>query len=250
MTEMPTLITKHLIIRPFIMEDLEDIHQLLDIELKEDDTGSEKMETLSERSEWLQWCVLNYKQLAKLNQPPYGDRAIVNKQTAQLIGSCGFVPCLNAFEQCPNFSYYEASREPGKYTAEFGLYYAILPNQQRHGFATEANQTGLPIGAGLQPHPFSPKEDFRPRQPGLRPGWSQRLPQKLFLEPGNVPLRKPLCFRNRSAASAFSCAMCWLAAACCILPSMFSIGSNRCATWKAYGGFICVRARKRQSPSS
>ena len=140
MTEMPTLITKHLIIRPFIMEDLEDIHQLLDIELKEDDTGSEKMETLSERSEWLQWCVLNYKQLAKLNQPPYGDRAIVNKQTAQLIGSCGFVPCLNAFEQCPNFSYYEASREPGKYTAEFGLYYAILPNQQRHGFATEAAQ--------------------------------------------------------------------------------------------------------------
>jgi RimJ/RimL family protein N-acetyltransferase len=140
MTEMPTLITKRLIIRPFIMEDLADIHQLLDIELKEDNTGSEKMENLEERAEWLQWSVLNYKQLAKLNQPPYGDRAIVNKQTAQLIGACGFVPCLNAFEQCPNFSYYKASQEPGKYTAEFGLYYAISPNQQRQGYATEAAQ--------------------------------------------------------------------------------------------------------------
>ncbi len=140
MTEMPTLITKRLIIRPFAMEDLADIHQLLDIELKEHDTGAEKMETLEERAEWLQWCVLNYKQLAKLNQPPYGDRAIVNKQTAQLIGSCGFVPCLNVFEQCPNFSYYNASDKPGQYTAEVGLYYAISPNQQRHGFATEAAQ--------------------------------------------------------------------------------------------------------------
>jgi hypothetical protein len=26
------------------------------------------------------------------------------------------------------------------------------------------------------------------------------LPQKLFLEPGNIPLRKLLCFRKRSAA--------------------------------------------------
>jgi ribosomal-protein-alanine N-acetyltransferase len=140
MTEMLTLHTKHLIIRPFIMEDLADIHQLLDIELKEDDTGSEKMETLEERTEWLQWSVLNYKQLAKLNQPPYGDRTIVHMQTAQLIGTCGFVPCLNAFEQCPNFSYYKTTSGPGQYTAEFGLYYAISPNHQRQGYAAEAAQ--------------------------------------------------------------------------------------------------------------
>ena len=140
MTEMPTLLTKRLIIRPFIMEDLADIHQLLDIELKEDDTGSEKMETLEERAEWLQWSLLNYKQLAKLNQPPYGDRAIVNKRTARLIGACGFVPCLNAFEQCPNFSYYKDTSGPGQYTAEFGLYYAISTNHQRQGYATEAAQ--------------------------------------------------------------------------------------------------------------
>lgn len=140
MTKMPTLLTKRLIIRPFIMEDLADIHQLLDIELKEDDTGSEKMETLEERAEWLQWSLLNYNQLAKLNQPPYGDRAIVNKRTARLIGTCGFVPCLNAFEQCPNFSYYKDTNGPGQYTAEFGLYYAISPNHQRQGYATEAAQ--------------------------------------------------------------------------------------------------------------
>jgi [ribosomal protein S5]-alanine N-acetyltransferase len=62
MIEMPTLSTNRLIIRPFAMEDLEDIHQLLDVELKEADTGAEKMETLEERTEWLKWCVLNCKQ--------------------------------------------------------------------------------------------------------------------------------------------------------------------------------------------
>lgn len=124
----------------FVMEDLIDVHRLLDIELNTDDLHTEKMDTMKERSKWLEWSVLNYAQLAKLYQPPYGDRAILMKKTGKLIGSCGYVPCLMPFEQLPNFSYYNASEELGHATPEFGLFYAISPSYQRQGYASEAAQ--------------------------------------------------------------------------------------------------------------
>ncbi len=140
MLEMPVLETLRLRIRPFNMEDLPDVHRLLDIELYDADLRTDKMETLAERAEWLQWTVLNYAQLAKLRQPPYGDRAVILKATGQLIGSCGFVPCLNAFEQLPGFAANDIAQSPGRYSTEFGLFYAISPAYQRHGYASEAAQ--------------------------------------------------------------------------------------------------------------
>src|SRR5436190_18081257 len=114
MNIMPALETMRLIIRPFIMDDLTDVHRLFDVELNAEDLRTDKMETSKERAEWLQWSMLNYVQLAKLYQPPYGDRAIVLKETGQLIGSVGYVPCLMPFEQMPNFGYYEASGNTGR----------------------------------------------------------------------------------------------------------------------------------------
>lgn len=140
MLEMPLLATTRLIIRQFEMEDLEAAHRLFDNELNADDLRTEKMETKQARAEWLQWTVLNYRQLERLNQPPYGDRAIFLKTTEMLIGSCGFVPCLNVFEQMPNFDYYDRSGNPGLYSTEFGLFYAISPSHQRQGYASEAAQ--------------------------------------------------------------------------------------------------------------
>lgn len=126
--------------RPFVMEDLPDVHRLFDVELSADDLRTDKMKTMKERAEWLQWTVLNYSQLAKLYQPPYGDRAIIFKHTGQLVGSCGYVPYLNAFEQLPNFSYYNGSGKLGRNSAEVGLFYAISPSHQRRGYASEAAQ--------------------------------------------------------------------------------------------------------------
>jgi RimJ/RimL family protein N-acetyltransferase len=120
------------------MDDLPDVHRLLDVELHDADLRTDKMETLAEREEWLQWSVLNYTQLARLRQPPYGDRAVILKSTGQLIGSCGFVPCLNAFEQLPGFAAADMTQSPGRYSTEFGLFYAISPSHQRHGYASEA----------------------------------------------------------------------------------------------------------------
>lgn len=140
MNEMPKLETTRLVIRPFKMEDLLEVHHLFDIALRAEDLHTDKMETMQEREEWLQWTVLNYKQVAMLHQPPYGDRAIIHKSTKRLIGSCGFVPCLNAFEQMPNFNSGRIAGKKSRNTPEFGLFYAISPVEQRCGYATEAAQ--------------------------------------------------------------------------------------------------------------
>ena len=138
MTRMPPLETARLLIRPFAMEDLEPIHRLLDIELRDADFGSEGAQSLEERHEWLRWAVLNYDQLAKLYQPPYGDRAIVLQPTGQLIGAIGYVPCLGPFGQLPGFAAGSHAAIQRSFTTEFGLYYALSPAYQRQGYASEA----------------------------------------------------------------------------------------------------------------
>jgi RimJ/RimL family protein N-acetyltransferase len=138
MLMMPTLQSLRLSIRPFVMEDLPDVYQLLDVDLREVHFGSESMSAITERAEWLNWTILNYEQLAKLDQPPYGDRAVVLRSTGQLVGACGFVPYLNAFEQLPSFTPQGKAPHTNLYSTQFGLFYAISPSHQRQGYATEA----------------------------------------------------------------------------------------------------------------
>ena len=138
MISMPTLETLRLIIRPFSMDDLHPMHRLLDVELREVELGTVGAQTLHERAEWLQWTILSYTQLAKLYQPPYGERAVVHKHTQQLIGACGFVPCLDAFEQFATLSPAPRPSRPWLATPEFGLFYAITPAFRGQGYATEA----------------------------------------------------------------------------------------------------------------
>jgi len=130
---MSGLETGRLIIRPSEMGDLDDIHYILDIELSDIDFGSEGAKAIEARKQWLEWTIMSYEQLARLYQPPYGDRAIVLKQADRLIGSVGFVPCLAPFGQLP--SLHSDSR---LYTTEFGLYYALSPAYHRQGYAAEA----------------------------------------------------------------------------------------------------------------
>ena len=42
MLEMPILETARLLIRPFVLEDLPDVHRLLDIELRDADLGADE----------------------------------------------------------------------------------------------------------------------------------------------------------------------------------------------------------------
>ncbi|HEX6777973.1 MAG TPA: GNAT family protein [Ktedonobacterales bacterium] len=135
---VPTLETERLLIRPFALDNLAVIHQILDVELARAEFGTEGAKLLSERAQWLQWTILNYDELAKLYQPPYGDRAVVLKQSGQLIGACGYVPCLDAFEQLPSLHPPEQESGPALNTPELGLFYAMSPSAQGQGYATEA----------------------------------------------------------------------------------------------------------------
>jgi len=138
MLRMPALETARLTIRPFFMDDLQSIHRILDVELKQAELGTEGALSVAEREEWMRWTVLNYEQLANLNQPPYGDRAVTLQPGGQLIGACGFVPCMNPFGQLPGFLAQGPSASERLTSTEFGLFYAIAPDFQGQGYATEA----------------------------------------------------------------------------------------------------------------
>lgn len=136
---MPVLETGRLSIRPFTMDDLDVIHRILDVELEFSSgppTRHELHELYNARREWLQWTVLNYVALARLYQPPYGDRAITLRGSGELIGSVGYVPSFGPFGQLPGFA---SAGEPARlFVPELGLFYAVSPPHQGRGYAGEA----------------------------------------------------------------------------------------------------------------
>jgi [ribosomal protein S5]-alanine N-acetyltransferase len=124
---IPVLETERLIIRELTMDDLEAINNVLNNAF-----GSEM--PLSERQRWLQWTVLGYEMFATLEQPHYGERAVVLRETEEIIGAVGIVPYLDTFNRIAAFN-----RVPNaSATAEVGLFWAISPAYQRKGFASEA----------------------------------------------------------------------------------------------------------------
>jgi RimJ/RimL family protein N-acetyltransferase len=125
------------------MDDLDRIHQILDVELQDAGLGTVGPEVRDQRARWLEWTILGHEQFASLHQPPYGERAVVLKLAGRLIGACGFVPCLDRFEQLPSFSASPATSPVAFATAEVGLYYAISPTYRRQGYATEAARAML-----------------------------------------------------------------------------------------------------------
>ena len=129
--------TSRLIIRPFVRDDLLVIHRILSQAFGDASMAEYLPESaLEERRSWLEWQVLSQEWFVKLRQPPYGDRAITLKTSSQVIGSIGYVPCLNPFEQIPELA--TTPNPTGHYTTEFGLFWVIDPKHQRQGYASEA----------------------------------------------------------------------------------------------------------------
>lgn len=124
---IPTLETKRLIIRELTMNDLESINDVLNRSF-----GRET--SVSERQRWLQWTVLGYEMFAMLEQPHYGERAIVLKETGKIIGAIGIVPYLDTFNKVTAFN--RSLSAPA--IAEVGLFWSIDPAHQRKGYAPEA----------------------------------------------------------------------------------------------------------------
>lgn len=77
---------------------------------------------------------MNYRELADLNQPPYGDRAIVVRETDELVGAVGYVPFFSPWPDMKD----GVPESRSKCHPVFGLYYVVSPSHQRKGYATEA----------------------------------------------------------------------------------------------------------------
>lgn len=124
---MRDLATARLLIRAFVPADLNAFAALMQASFDGPRDGD------ADRDE-VAYYALAERVLSRLHQPPYGDRAIVWKETGALIGSVGFVPCLEPFEQLPMFGGVEGA----KFSTEMGLFYAVLPEYRGRGIASEA----------------------------------------------------------------------------------------------------------------
>ncbi|MCB0216526.1 MAG: GNAT family N-acetyltransferase [Chloroflexi bacterium] len=124
---IPTLETERLRVRELALDDLDAVHGLLGRAF-----GSPV--PLDERRRWLEWTVLGYAMFANLQQPHYGERAIVLRETGQLVGAVGVVPYLERFDRVAALPVAPA----GRASAEVGLFWAVDPAHQGQGFAPEA----------------------------------------------------------------------------------------------------------------
>lgn len=127
--------TPRLLIRSFTPDDAVTMQRILSQGFGDgSDVGDENEVNRTRQN--LEWNRLNHEWFPKIEQFPYGDRAIVLKVNGALIGSVGFVALLDAFEQIP-----ELGNMASQYnTAEVGLFWVIDPQFQKRGYATEAAQ--------------------------------------------------------------------------------------------------------------
>ncbi len=81
---------------------------------------------------WLRWTLDSYRELANLGQPPYADYAVVLKDGGGFVGSVGIVPTLVPWGAL------KGNAEDSLLSPEIGLFWGILPEYRRRGYATEA----------------------------------------------------------------------------------------------------------------
>jgi len=134
-TAMPILNTARLQIRPIRADDLNACHQLyLDIGWTDPDRSD--AENYARRRSWVDWSIANERELARLNQPPMGERTVIDRATGDFVGLVGLNPTLKPLGQLPSFGGAEHARNE----LEVGLFWAITPPHQGEGLATEAAQ--------------------------------------------------------------------------------------------------------------
>jgi len=129
--------TKRLIIRPFSMTDLEDAHQLLDLDIE----WSGPSFSLEQRRDRLQ----RYIMLSQWDEGNYlfGYRAIILKESELLIGLCGFLPSLwkpraKALFWTQLFGQPDNPAEYAYSSFELEIGYALSSHYRSRGYATEA----------------------------------------------------------------------------------------------------------------
>lgn len=142
---MKPIVTERLIIREFRPADLGEIYRILDVELKFIDS-KEQDSSIAQRKQWLEWTIQGYKQNRLQLNPPYGDHAIVLKDSLQLIGACGFVPVLAPLGLVPYYRYITGASDTERNYPEVGIFFAVSSHYQCRGFAHEAASALIKYG--------------------------------------------------------------------------------------------------------
>ena len=117
--------TPRLRIRPFTPADIDDC-----LRFRRQVFGLEEARATAQN--WLTWTIDSYRELAGLGQPPYADYAVELRSDGSFVGSLGIVPTLipwGALKGDPS----DALLSP-----EIGMFWGIMPEYQRRGYAGEA----------------------------------------------------------------------------------------------------------------
>ena len=86
---------------------------------------------------WLRWTIDSYRELANLSQPPYADYAVELLGSGEFVGSVGIVPTVVPWGAL------RGDAADSRLSPEVGLFWGILPEYRRRGYATEAAQALL-----------------------------------------------------------------------------------------------------------
>ncbi len=127
-----TLRTERLIIRPFALDDLPAVHQLLDLDIEWAGPGI----SLAERKTRLQREVA----LAgwQVTRGTYGDRGLMLIETGELIGICGFRPWLLTPAERALYDPAVMALDHPFAAPELGVGFALSSKHRRRGYAAEA----------------------------------------------------------------------------------------------------------------
>lgn len=134
---MKPISTERLIIREFRPSDLGEIYRILDVELKFTDSVKQDS-SIAQRKKWLDWTIQGYEQNRLLLNPPYGEHAIVLRESLQIIGTCGLVPVLAPLAKIPYYKYTADADDEDLNYPEVGIFFAVSTHYQCRGFAYEA----------------------------------------------------------------------------------------------------------------
>lgn len=177
----PHIETDRLLVRPYTSVDLKARHRL-----HRECFGTN--ESPDATRHWLEWTLAAYRELARLYQPPYADYAIVLKTTRAVIGGVGLVPSVvpwATLETDPS----EGRPRDEFISPEFGLFWAVLPEYQRKGYATEAAAVFVRwIFEMLMPRRIVASTEYENRA-------SRRVMENLGMRVYENPFRQPPWFQ-------------------------------------------------------
>ncbi len=123
-----SLVSERLIIRELTEGDLAFTHRVRA-------ECFQNTDPISDTQAWLEWTVRSYRALESLHQPPYGEYAVVHRESSALVGEVGIVPSVVPWGVLRDDTPQEKRL---LVSPEFGLFWATVPEHQGLGYAVEA----------------------------------------------------------------------------------------------------------------